>query len=270
LKERIKIKPSCHLIQGVKFRHPGSSYEHVAVTEKTDFDIAMVLPKPFNGDNFEVVGVRHGPGVYKLKWSKDEERPDFINPNGYLESLALRDKVFEQLNEIIKEVKKVRRQDWNIQNKNYNASICCIIKEHNEDFNIKIDLVPQMQVSRWDRTPAPPSKGQLPSVLRDYVDRTDYPMFFSLAGPAKTPDDNDGYAAPHQLKRENYKHLLVTCSFSELEKHCLKSSKVVCNAVRLVKLVSLEKEWKKTFNLHSFHIKRVAIKHYDTLDKLSD
>ncbi|CAL4062309.1 unnamed protein product, partial [Meganyctiphanes norvegica] len=47
-------------------------------------------------------------------------------------------------------------------------------------------------------------------------------------------------------------------------------TEVVRNAVRLAKLVSLKNDWKKLFILHSFHIKRIAIKYYDILDKLSN
>ncbi|CAL4144069.1 unnamed protein product, partial [Meganyctiphanes norvegica] len=226
LRASIGNKTWCNLLQGVHYRFPGSSYEKVGVTDKTDYDVAMVLPQPYNGDNFEIVGTRHGAGLYKLKWSGDEDTPEFINTNEFLKVIDLRDSIFQQLKEVIEEVKDVR-QDWHIRNKTQKASMLVIVNGRNGEFNIKMDLVPQIQVTRWDVTPNPPSDNELPSVLRDYVDQTPYPMFFTLASPAKSPKDTDSYAAPYHLNQENDNHLVVTCSFSELEKHCMKSSGMI-------------------------------------------
>ncbi|CAL4062310.1 unnamed protein product [Meganyctiphanes norvegica] len=270
LKTGIENSSDCELLQGVHFRYPGSSYEHVGVTEKTDYDVALVLPQPYNAENFAVEKTRHGAGLYKLKWIGTMDKPDLININGYLKAIVLRDTIFFHLNDVIDEIKDDRCEDWDIRKANRKNSMLVILNGRNEDFTIKIDLVPQIQESSWEDTPDPPSDDDLPSVLREYVDQTRYPMFFSLASPATSPKDTDSYAAPYKLNRENDKHLIVSCSFSELEKHCLKSSKVVRNAVRLAKLVSTKYQWRKKFRLHSYHIKRIAIKHFDELDELSN
>ncbi|KAK4313175.1 hypothetical protein Pmani_015459 [Petrolisthes manimaculis] len=243
------------ILQDTTFDFAGSAYEGTAVSKVTDFDILLILPEPYVADNF-VVYERHEPGIYKLKWRDEyDERPNgFVNGKGYLEAKKLREYTINKLKEVVKDVKK-DHPHWKIHFKKMLNSLTVYITDFDGD-RLKLDIVVQMGEPNWGQLANMTPEEELPSVLESYLENDQYSLFYSLA--------------PHnRFMVKNDYHLLLSTSFSTLEKHCMNESYDVRAAVLLAKLVSQDRGWKKDYGLRSFHFKRVAIKHYEELDGLN-
>ncbi|XP_071529245.1 uncharacterized protein [Panulirus ornatus] len=241
----------CELLRGAFFQHSGSGFEGTAVSDEACFDILLVLPEPFRGHNFEVTE-RHGPGSYKLQWTDNEdvEKPDFINKNGYLQARKLRDSAYDGLSEVLSDMRD--HNGWSVHYNPPLDSLSAKLIDKDGD-TLKIDIVAQIGEPNCYRVPGMIKRGQLPRSLQDYIHRIAFPVFYNLAPSCQ-----------HQTKTDA--HLLVSTSFSLLEKHCMKETERLRDIVILVKLVSQSRNWKKDFFLQAIHIKRVAIKHYDELN----
>ncbi|KAK3894836.1 hypothetical protein Pcinc_001411 [Petrolisthes cinctipes] len=243
------------ILQDTTFDFAGSAYEGTAVSEMTDFDILLILPEPYVADNF-MVHERYEPGIYKLQWRVGSGvRPNtFVNGKGFLEAKKLREYTVNELKNVLKDVKK-DNPHWKIHFKKMLNSLTVYITDNDGD-RLKLDIVLQMGEPEWGQLANMTTEDELPSVLENYLEEVQYPLFYSLA--------------PHNsFNGKNDYHLLLSTSFSPLEKHCMIESCGVREAVLLAKLVSQDRDWKKDYGLRSFHFKRVAIKHYEELDGLN-
>lgn len=243
----------CSLLEDSHYLYSGSSYERSAVCDKADFDIVLILPNPFKADDFELIE-RHEPGFCKLSTSDDieDEFEEWFNQNDFLKVEALKDSVFDELSDILDNIQQMNSH-WCLK---YNEQICSMkvtIKDDDGDI-LKIDLVPALSGCNLNNIPG---MCPLQELLQPLVQRGHKEYYLTLA------------AAPHLRDKNDY-HLLVTIAFAGMEKTCMRSSSSVLNAVRLVKLTSDAKGWKRELGLRSFHIKRVAIKFYADLDELSN
>lgn len=243
----------CFLLENSHYLYSGSSYERSAVHDETDFDILLILPDPFKADDFELIEC-HKPGFCKLRQSSgiEGEFKKWFNKNGFLKTQELRDYIFDELSEILKNIKRMNSH-WSLRMWKQISTLVVRIKDDAGN-TLKIDVVPALSGCDLNNIPSMRSLQELPEPL---VQKHYNEYYLTLA------------AAPF-LKDKNDYHLLVTVGFAAMEKTCIKSSSSVLNAVRLVKLTSYSKGWKKDFGFLSVHVKRVAIKHYEDLDSLSN
>lgn len=229
--------------------HGGSSYEGLAVKEKVDFDITLMLGEPFVSENFSVG--RDPSNFFTLKWKSHLPVNRYVDREGFLEATKMREAFFEELKKC---TEKVYIPNAKVTCRNGLAALDVVI-QYETGLKISIDLVPQIPFRSWGQCPDLLPMDKLPVSLRQYIDtlnRNKSPcMFFSLGVPGAS-----NYRNPDQL---------FNISFSLLEKEFLKSNTEIRNMVRIVKYIADRRGWKKNFSFKSFHAKRVAIKYHHGL-----
>ncbi|XP_069950318.1 uncharacterized protein [Cherax quadricarinatus] len=227
----------------VDVMHGGSAYEALSVKLKTDFDIIIVLPDPYIGQNFEV---QRDPSKYfKLKW-KNQARSGC---QGFLNAAQLQKQAFEELEKCVSNVHApgVREATYRL-----GLAACTVTLKKFNNTIISIDLAPQIAVRDWKSSHLVKLQS-LPQSLQSYIstlERNCSPIYFFSP------------AVPGNAGNKDY---LCNISFSMLEKEFLKSNVKVRDMVRLVKLVGEAFQWPKKFGLKSFYIKRLAVKYFDEL-----
>ncbi|XP_068211606.1 uncharacterized protein [Palaemon carinicauda] len=255
--EKIKDKVLDALPRGgpggysIHFIHCGSAFEGLAVKEETDFDIVMMLGKPFESDNFTVC--RDPSGFFTLQWKTHLPNKFLSDCDDFLDAATIRRELFSLASHGIKNL--------NIPNAEikYREQLVALTVEI-QFFNgekISIDFVPEIVFRTWGQCPDLRPLSELPSCLRKYIDtlnKNKSPiMFFSLAVP-----DADKYLNSDQL---------FSVSFSLLEKKFLNSEVKLRDMVRMVKLKAHQQNWKRLYKFQSFFAKRTAVKHCDELKK---
>lgn len=233
------------LFRGCDVMHGGSAYESLAVTEKTDFDIVIVLGEPFVNHNFEIA--RDPSGFFTLKWKHLNYQP--TDRYGFLDAMTLQNQLFQELASC---VHKVHLMGKTVTCKPQLSALYTEIQTPST--KISVDLVPLIAVRSWDEFPNLVNLSRLPGELRHHVmilsmNRSPI-LFLSPAVPGS-----------HQYVNGNR---LCNVSFNMLEKNFLNKNPGVRDMVRLVKYVAEKRNW-KAFGLKSFHIKRVALKYFDHL-----
>lgn len=254
LQKQFQINPG-KLLRGAHIMHSGSAYEGLIVSEKTDFDILVVLNDPFLAENFVI---SHDPsGFFTMKWKKTPSVTGFSDREGYLLGEVLQKPLFEALGARIRNVN--REGVSGISKINIRDGLASLAVELHTDTGtiISIDLVPQIPAVRWGQCADLVQRHRLPPSLRTYIQTLEVNsspiFFFSVGVPGR-----------HQNQRR-----LLNISFSMLEKEFLISQPKTRDMVRLVKLVGKTCEWKRKCGLKSFYIKRVAVKYTSVLNNKS-
>lgn len=235
-------------LHGSSIIHAGSAYESLTVKEKVDFDIVVVLGRPYSVENFTVH--RDPSRFFALEWKSKLDKAMALQ-GGFLNAKKLQEILFRNLKTCIR---RVSIPNADIKCRDGLASLDVII-ELDEQI-ISIDLSPQIAGHSWGQCPDLKPLQELPSTLRRYIDTLNQNaspvMFFSPAAPGK-----------HSNSRR-----LCNIGFTQLEKKFLVSNPNIRDMVRLVKYVADRLDWKKKYALKSFYVKRVAVKYCNDLQKM--
>ncbi|XP_068223252.1 uncharacterized protein [Palaemon carinicauda] len=228
--------------------HGGSSDEHLAVDDKTDFDITVSLGGKFVSENFIVE--RDPRGFFILKAMKYMK---FLNCDNFLDSSYLRENIFDVLLWCIKWV-KIPKTRIRCKRVSESAVIVKLQRKSGLKRKIFIYLVPQIPFHTWGQCPDLLPLQEMPECLREHIKRNirlNPCMFFSFVSPLDV----------------RVKHLdqLFNPSFSLLEKNFINEETDIRDMVRLVKYIAKKRHWKDSHHFKSFYAKRVALKHYDEL-----
>ncbi|XP_068223304.1 uncharacterized protein [Palaemon carinicauda] len=226
----------------------GSSYENLAVTRDTDFDITVSLGREFVSENFVIE--RDPPSGFFILEARKPMR--FLDCYDLLDSSKLKADIFSAL---AYHIDQVHIPDTIIR---YTEGTSALIIQLQEKSglrrNVSLDLVPQIPFRTWGTFPDILPFNEMPECLQEYIQNTSkYSpcMFFSLGIP----------------KAELYPNSdqLFNISFSLLEKNFINEETDIRDMVRLVKYIAKRRNWEDDHHFKSFYAKRVALKHYDEL-----
>ncbi|XP_071512379.1 uncharacterized protein [Panulirus ornatus] len=245
-------------LTGAHIRHSGSAYENLEVSSDADFDLILELGQPFAGSNLEVTGVRVGSFVhYKLKareLPKDPSQAIFFRRDGFLKSEELRMDAFTRFHDILRRVNLP-----NVSLQHFRKLSAMQVNLQSRGQKLELDVTPQIVAPAWNDCPGLVPMSSLPQCLQRYIinnERNRSPVFYF------TP------AIPEKERVLDWQVSLML-GFSLLEKHFLQNEVNIHDMVRLAKLVKDRLDWSKKYGFKSFHLKRLAIKHANTLRPLS-
>nr|XP_045596908.1 uncharacterized protein LOC123757403 [Procambarus clarkii] len=195
------------LLSKANIMHSGSAYETLSVKVKTDFDIVLVLPTPYQVENFKVE--RDPSHFLRL----------IMNPNStaksYLDAAKLQSQLFEELHMCLKRVSVpgVRSVSGKKGLAAYTVEIITT-----SGTKISVDLGPQIAARAWGEYLRPLK--ELSAKLQDYVkmlERNASPIYLLIA------------AVPGNHPNQNF---LFSISFSMLEKEFLRSNRNIRDMVK--------------------------------------
>lgn len=242
----------------ISIMHGGSTYEGLAVKEKVDFDILLLLGKPFVSENFEIQRDPNS-GYFTLQWKSHVVGRKWEDSNRYLLAQDLQKWVFGMLTQLIQRItqliQRITLPNAEVKCRDGLAALDVSIKTEGRE--ISLHLAPQISCHSWGQCPDLKPLGDLPRSLRCYIDTLN-----KNASPVM-------FFSPAVAGNQQNAHRLLNVSFSQLEKKFVTSNTAIRDMVRLVKYVAEGQGWKKNYGLKSFCVKRVAIKYADALENLN-
>ncbi|KAK4295851.1 hypothetical protein Pmani_031611 [Petrolisthes manimaculis] len=233
----------------------GSRAEGLMTTRTDDHDILLILGAPYTHEYFK--SSYEADGRHYLIWNGknwDGGRPRYVDDKGHLRPVALRNQVNSCMHTALEDVtiggfKVTKVFMWK-------QTVRALLKglSRVDRYRYVVDVIPQIKGGKWSMVEGVESFNKLSRELQSAVvgleSAHNSAIYFSLfASPGSSP-------------------LLLTSSYTVLEKEFFLNNKNLRDIVLLGKLMVGGHHWKDKYGFKSAHLKRVVMANTNTLASL--